>query len=141
MSSREKIAYVKGLLAAGKPKDDFDCTFFKAVVEALDSLADEIEDGDGRIGELQEDIVDLADFCEELSEDLDTLEGGWDNSISENIDEKVAVKRLNYESILCPFCSTMFYYHPDLSDEEGIVNCPNCNRIFKASEVDLEEEE
>ena len=41
MSAREKIAYIKGLLDAGKPEDKLALSLFNAVVDALDALADE----------------------------------------------------------------------------------------------------
>lgn len=144
MSAREKIAYIKGLLDAGTPRDDFEMALYGAIVEALDAVVDDMDQQEESMVALTEELMDLSDYCDGLGEDLDAIEEGWtsgttdqeDLSMAEDEEEGVDL----YRPILCPYCSTMFYYRPDLCDENDTVQCPHCKRTFAPSEVELEEE-
>ncbi|MCF4150394.1 hypothetical protein L2W58_01055 [Dethiosulfovibrio sp. F2B] len=146
MSAREKIAYIKGLLDAGTPRDDFEMALYGAIVEALDAVVDDMDRQDESLVALTEELMDLSDYCDGLGEDLDAIEEGWlgdrvlgqEDILTAEEDEPEGVDL--YRPILCPYCSTMFYYRPDLCDENDTVQCPNCRRTFAPSEVELEEE-
>lgn len=146
MSAREKIAYIRGLLDAGTPREAFDMALHRAIVDALDAVVDQVEDQEECLAEMVEEMMDLVDYCEAIGEDLgaiqedlDDLEDYDDDELDLDPDEDLGQMDL-YESILCPFCSTMFYYRPDLFQEDDLINCPNCKRTFAPSEVELEED-
>ncbi len=143
MSAREKIAYIKGLLDAGTLRDEFDTALYGAIVEALDAIVDQVEDQEENIAELVDEMTDLVDYCEGIGEDLMALEDdlGIDANASPSYPQGADDDRVDtYESILCPFCSTMFYYRPDLLQDDDLIQCPNCKRNFAPSEVELEED-
>ncbi len=142
MSAREKIAYIRGLLDAGTPREGFDMTLYGAIVEALDAVVDQVEDQEECLAELVDEMMDLVDYCEAIGEDLGALEEDWeDRDGYEDEDPDSGEGQMDlYESILCPYCSTMFYYRPDLFQEDDLINCPNCKRTFAPSEVELEED-
>lgn len=144
MSAREKIAYIKGLLDAGKPKEGFDMTLYGAIVDALDAVVDQVEDQEECLAELVDEMMDLVEYCEAIGEELGALDDDWEDQDYYEEDDLIPSEEDGqmdlYESILCPFCSTMFYYRPDLFKEDDLINCPNCKRTFAPSEVELEEE-
>ncbi len=142
MSAREKIAYIRGLLDAGKPAEGFESTLYGAIVDALDAIVDQVEDQEECLDELVDEMLDLVEYCEAIGEELGVLDEDWEDQ-EDYEDEGVPDDEEQmdlYESILCPFCSTMFYYRPDLFNEDDLINCPNCKRAFAPSEVELEED-
>lgn len=57
MSAKEKIAYLKGLLAGLNMKDETAAKAFSSVTEALEALADEIEEHAALIEEDRKSVV------------------------------------------------------------------------------------
>ena len=69
MTLTEKTAYIKGLCEGLEfdKKDSAEAKLIKALIELCDDMAKEIDD-------IECDIADLADYCEELDEDLGDVE-------------------------------------------------------------------
>ena len=69
MTLTEKTAYIKGLCEGLEldKKDSAEAKIIKALIDLCDDMAKEIDD-------IECDIADLADYCEELDEDLGALE-------------------------------------------------------------------
>ena len=69
MTLTEKTAYIKGLCEGLEfdKKDSAEAKIIKALIDLCDDMAKEIDD-------IECDIADLADYCEELDEDLGDVE-------------------------------------------------------------------
>jgi len=128
MSVKEKVAYLSGLLdGLAYNKDSNEGKMFYGILEALDEIADEIED-------IKDDLDELEDFVEALDEDLEELEDILDMDEDEEDDDDELV------SLKCPSCGRMNMIEPEIlweSDEEVEVLCSNCGAvIFTCDECD-----
>lgn len=138
MSAREKIAYLKGLLdGLGPVEDERQNKIFSAVLDALDALAQEMEDHGEIIEEQKELYEDLADDCALLDEDLDALEKAFAVYSGENVlddddddDDDVEDFEESYLSVTCPSCGYVFYYQPDEYEDGEQLQCPSCGTSF-----------
>ncbi|HCL78426.1 MAG TPA: hypothetical protein DIC53_00490 [Synergistaceae bacterium] len=135
MSAREKIAYLKGLLdGLGPVKDEGQNKIFSAVLDALDALAQEMEDHGEIIEEQKELYEDLADDCALLDEDLDALEKAFavysEEGALDDDDDDVEDFEESYLSVTCPSCGYVFYYQPDEYEDGEQLQCPSCGTSF-----------
>ena len=126
MSAREKIAYIRGLLDAGKPEDKLALSLYSAIVEALDALADEVEEVNEGLTEQRDVTEELFSICEELDSDLSDVESKFDDEA----DEEDADFDDEYKEITCPSCGLHFFYHPSMLAEESSVTCPDCECVI-----------
>ena len=82
MSAREKIAYLRGLIDGQKVADTPEKEkFFAALVDALDSLAEAMEDH-------EEVHQELNDYLEQLDEDVSELEDDLDALLEDDHDDE-----------------------------------------------------
>ncbi|HCA41188.1 MAG TPA: hypothetical protein DEP01_06720 [Aminobacterium sp.] len=134
MSAKEKIAFLKGLLAGLNMKDETTVKAFQAVTEALDALAEEIEEHGDLIEEQQDLYEELADDWALLDEDLDKLERSFAEIVGEDFEggeeEEESDFDETYESVSCPKCGHVFYYQPEMYEEDEPLQCPNCGESF-----------
>ena len=123
MNSKERIAYLRGLLDF-MPREEKETKIYSAIVEALDALALELEEN-AKLLELQrEDYDSLADDLEELHEAVYELEESVGIESEEGYgDENSALEELteSYISTTCPSCAYSFYY----KYEEGKETFPD----------------
>ena len=81
MSSREKIAYLRGLIDGQKQADTPEKEkFYGALIETLESLAEAIEDH-------EKVHLELNDYLEQLDEDVSELEDDLDALIEDEYDD------------------------------------------------------
>lgn len=142
MNSRERIAYLRGLLDF-MPREEKEAKIYSAIVEALEALALDLE-GHTKLLELQrEDYDSLADEVDELHEAVYTLEESiWldDEDYEEGMEESYTNNELeelteSYISITCPSCAYSFYCKYDENEENGKhFVCPACGEEFNRSE-------
>jgi len=111
---REKIAYLQGLVDGMKIEDGQQAKLMAAVIDAMEAMADAIEDNQVNIDDLDECIDDLYAELEERDDAFD--EAG-------------------FEETICPSCGETVYFDQDMLDNEDTLICPNCNsNIFSEDE-------
>lgn len=133
MNSKERIAYLRGLLDF-MPREEKETKIYSAIVEALDSLAIELEEHT-RLLELQrEDYDSLAGELDDIHEALYELEEAvetedTDDDSSDGYDEDEELVD-SYISVTCPSCAYPFYYKYEEGKEDGKFICPSCGEEF-----------
>ena len=154
MTLTERTAYIKGLcegLGLDK-KDTPEAKIINALLALCEEMALEIED-------IESDIGELADYCEELDEDLGDVEEvllDMDDECECDCDCEdcdcdcddcacdCCCDDEDYYEILCPSCGETVCFDGSAFDEETLL-CPACGseigEIFDEDEVDLEPEE
>ncbi|MDR1481727.1 MAG: hypothetical protein LBI74_03785 [Synergistaceae bacterium] len=130
MSAREKIAYLRGLIEGQNVTENASMTkFHEALLGALDSIAEELDDIGGSQDDLREYVEDLEDDLMELRSELGSELalghcGHGDDSSEEEGEEE-------YEAMTCQLCGKDFFYRPDAYDEDEDLLCPHCGEPFE----------
>lgn len=135
MSAREKIAYLKGLIDGQNSADSPQkVSFYAALVDALESLADSMEEHD-------EVHKELNDYLEQLDEDVAELEDTLDVFLEDEDydDEDYDDEEEEFDSVSCPHCSRDFFYEPAAYDEGEELLCPHCGKGFMQRQDDSED--
>ena len=126
MSLQEKVAFLKGLMEGlGLDTESKEGKLFSAIIDALSSMAEEIE-------ELSENALDIGEELDAISDDLaDVEEFLFDDDYNDldfddfdDYDED-----FDAEQCGCAFC-----------DGENVsyeVECPNCGAEIDINETDL----
>ena len=138
MTLTERTAYIKGLcegLGLDK-KDTAEAKVITALLELCEEMALEIDD-------IEADIGELADYCEELDEDLGDVEevlldmddedDDWDEDECDGDcdacdfcdDCGCDCDDEDYYEILCPSCGETICFDGSAFDEETLL-CPAC---------------
>ena len=135
MELNEKVAYIKGLMDGL----ELDLTtkegkVLAAVVEALEATAK-------KVSSMDEEVGDLYDEVDAISEDLSNVEDYiWDDGEEEE-DDKDEEEPEEYEDglyeITCPACGEVVCVDEEMLTDENLA-CPNCGTKF---EVDFGDEE
>lgn len=138
MESKERIAYLKGLLDGLRPQDENQVRIYAAIVDALDALADEVEANADELREQADMVQELNEFCESLEDDMEELEKAVydmdETIVEEGADEDEEDIETVYQSAVCPKCGHRFYYQPELYEEGEPVQCPKCAETFERKE-------
>ncbi len=136
MNSKERIAYLRGLLDF-MPREEKETKIYSAIVDALDALAVELMEHTKLLELQREDYGNLADEMDELHEALYDLEesAGMDpdqdyDEIDEDDLEEVTE---SYISMICPSCAYSFYYKYEEGKENDKLVCPGCGEVFNRS--------
>lgn len=152
MTLTERTAYIKGLcegLGLDK-KDTAEAKVIAALLELCEEMALEIDD-------IEADIGELADYCEELDEDLGDVEEVLLDMDEEDDEcdccdcdcdcddcECDCCCDEDYYEILCPSCGETICFDESAFDDESLV-CPACGseigEIFDEDEVEFEKED
>ena len=113
MGVSEKVAYLKGLMEGLKLDADSDNgKLFKAIIDALDEVALEIED-------LTDEVMEIGDGLDVISDDLSDIEElVYEDDGKFDDDEPVY-------ATTCPECEEEIYFDEDYL-EDGAIVCPNC---------------
>jgi len=127
MTSKERIAYLEGLLEGLKVEDEDTRRVYEAIVEALRALSSEIEEHEEILTEQQEFLGELADYCEELEEDMSRLEDELGEEWEEDYEDD---EDLDYPSVTCPECGYVFFYDPEEYEEDEQLQCPECGFLM-----------
>ncbi|MDY3868872.1 MAG: hypothetical protein SOZ52_05830 [Pyramidobacter sp.] len=128
MRAREKIAYIRGLLEAGKPEDKLALSLYSAIAAALDALADEVDELNGKLEEQRNMSEELFSFCEELDSGLADVEQQLDGcDYLEDDEEDDEETDEHYQEMICPSCGLHFLYHRFMSKLTNSVKCPDCD--------------
>ena len=160
MTLTERTAYIKGLCEGMglDKKDTPEAKVINALLALCEEMSLEIED-------IESDIGELADYCEELDEDLGDVEevlldmddeddedDAWDEDECDGDCESCdfcedcgcGCDDEDYYEIHCPSCGETVCFDGSAFDEETLL-CPACGseigEIFDEDEVDLEAED
>jgi ribosomal protein S27E len=143
MATKEKVAYLKGLMEGM----NFDVSgdtgkIIKTIVDILDEMASEVKD-------ICEDIDTLNDYTDEIDHDLGDLEeyvydgdecdcgcgdddddDDDDGDYSEDDDDEEDDK--DFIEVICPECGDTVYYDSTMEGKE--IKCPNCDKMINPDE-------
>ena len=128
MNSRERIAYLRGLLDF-MPREEKETKIYAAIVEALDSLASELEEQAKLFKSLMEEHESLEDDLYELHDAVCGLEeslGLEDDDDYEDEAEDEEELAESYASVTCTPCNYSFYYRCEEGKEGESLVCPAC---------------
>ena len=138
MSAREKIAYLKGLIDGQNLTDTPEKKkFYAALVDAMDSLAEALEEHEevhqelnDYLEQLDEDVCSIEDELEEFMDDCDCCsdDDDEDDDDYEEFDEE------EYASVTGPHCGKDFYFEPAMYEDDEDLLCPHCGKDFKIPE-------
>ena len=138
MNSKERIAYLRGLLDF-LPREEKETKVYFAIAEALESLALELGEH-AKLLELQrKDYDGLAEEMDELHEAVYNLEESIGLEDSEDVDfggddvEELGGLTESYISMTCPSCAYSFYYKYEEGRENDRLVCPSCGEEFNRS--------
>ena len=131
----EKISYLKGLCEGVDLKDDVYGKLFRAVIDTLDAVSEEIEDHDLAIQDISDDLDDVFDDLDDLD---DAVFGEDDDGFEDEEDD-------GFFEAVCPSCGGVIYFDEDMLDNEDGLICPHCNEpvdidIFCGDDPEEEED-
>lgn len=132
---KQKIAYIKGL-ADGLDIDELsnEGKLFNCIIEALDLMAEEIE-------EVKSDHDELSEYVESVDEDLTELESDFYDLADDEGDDDEEDDEDDDEGLVvleCPDCGEDIYVEErffededdDEEEEEKEVVCPGCGKVM-----------
>lgn len=131
MELKEKVAFIKGLMEGMK----FDVESNEGKIIA--AMVDVLEDMAAKVVEIDEDVDEVYEAVDTLSEDLEDIEDfllDEDEDEEDDFDEEFEDGL--YE-ITCPQCGEVVCVDEDMLSDDDLA-CPNCNTKF---EVDFCEDE
>ena len=133
MNSKERIAYLRGLLDF-MPREEKETKIYSAIVEALDALALDLGEHTKLLELQREDYDSLADEVDELQEAFYELEESIGLEPNGDYDDENHLEELteSYISVTCPSCAYSFYYKHEDEEDEKLV-CPSCGEEFNRS--------
>ena len=136
MEISEKVAYLKGL-AEGLALDTEtkEGKLIAAIIDVLDEMSIRFED-------IDDNLVDLEDGLDAVSDDLEDVEDlvfeDWDEDDDEYEEDELDEDEDCYATT-CPTCEETIYFDESILDE-GEVICPNCGEKLEFDMSSLEEE-
>lgn len=131
MGISEKVAYLKGLMEGMKVnKESDEGKLFAAIVDVLDEMALEISD-------LTDEVMELGDGLDVVSDDLDDLESFvYDDYDDYDEDEDEDDEEEECYATTCPECEEEIFFD-DTMLEDGEIECPNCGAKLEFDLSDL----
>lgn len=124
MTASEKVAYLKGLAEGlGVSAEDKCGKLTLAMIDVLESLANDVED-------LEANTADLADAIDDIGEDMAYLEDMCIGDLEDDEDDYDDDD--DNECSGCPGCSG------DSDEQEYEVTCPQCGEVITVYESDLD---
>jgi hypothetical protein len=122
------------------PKEEKETKVYSAILDALDSLASDLEDHAKLLDLQREDYDNLADEVNDLQESIydleETLGAGSDDDYGDReVDDDGDDDELteSYISMTCPSCAYSFYYKYEDGKENEKLVCPSCGEEFSRS--------
>lgn len=129
MGISEKVAYLKGLMEGMKvDKESDEGKLFAAIVDVLDEMALEISD-------LTDEVMELGDGLDVVSDDLDDLES-YVYDDEDDYDEDEDDEEEECYATTCPECEEEIFFD-DTMLEDGEIECPNCGAKLEFDLSDL----
>jgi formylmethanofuran dehydrogenase subunit E len=121
------------------PGEERETKIYSAIVDALDSLASELEEHVKLLDLQREDYDTLADEVTDLQDSIYDLEEAigadseddYDDRDMEDDDGEELAE--SYISMTCPSCAYSFYYKYEDGKENDKLVCPSCGEEFSRS--------
>ena len=136
METKESLGYLKGLLEGLDLDDDKkDTKVFKAIIDVLENLTEDVED-------ITEGMEILAEQIDAVDEDLAEVEDYLMDEDECDCDDCCECDD-DFEEfeVECPLCGQEFVVDED-TVLEGVVPCPNCGEKLEFEvECDSDDEE
>ncbi len=127
----EKVAYLDGLMEGLEIEDAKQKKLFNAIIDVLDTIAEELSDHDDAIEELNDSIDEIYDDMDDYDE---ILYGADDEEDDEDMDDD------DFFEGVCPSCGETIYFDEDMLDNPDGLICPNCNEPIEINIADKPEE-
>ena len=124
MTSQEKVAYLKGLMAGLELDPE------KKETKVLNAIADVLDDIVHDMLDIEDDIIDLGDQVDGIDEDLTSLEDDFYDDEEDDEDEDEDEDDDDFFEIKCPGCGEELSIDGDIL-EEGSLECPKCGRVME----------
>lgn len=128
MEMNEKVAYIKGLMEGM----ELDTTTKEGKV--LNAIVDVLADITDKVLVMDEEVGDLFDEVDAISEDLTDVE---DYLFEDEDDEDEDVYEDGLYEITCPACGEVVCVDEDMLADDNLA-CPNCATKF---EIDFSDDE
>lgn len=121
---REKVAYLKGLLAGlGEFEDEKNKKLWEAVIDVLDTIAQEIDELDDDLDDLSEYVGSIDDDLAEVEEELFYDEEELDDDVitveCDNCGNEFVIPEYmlyNDDDVVCSHCGVSIYEDEDLDE-------------------------
>ena len=137
----EKVAYLKGLAEGlGVTAETDKGKLMLAMIDTLEAFAEQSEETEEALHELQEVVDELDSDVGDLEEALlSEAEDEDDDEEEDEDDDEEEEGLIEYE---CPHCGTVIFFDEEAFDMEQEHLCPNCNRkVFEEDENDEDDDE
>ena len=137
----EKVAYLRGLAEGlGVTAETDKGKLMLAMIDTLEAFAEQSEETEEALHELQEVVDELDSDVGDLEEVLlSEAEDEEDDDEEEDEDDDEEEGLIEYE---CPHCGTVIFFDEEAFDMEQEHLCPNCNRkVFEEDENDGDDDE
>ena len=121
MTSQEKVAYLKGLMAGLELDPE------KKETKVLNAMADVLDDIVHDMLDIEDDIIDIGYQIDGIDEDLTSLE---DDFYDDEDDEDDEDDDDDFFEVKCPGCGEELYIDGDIL-EDGSLECPKCGRVME----------
>ena len=121
ITSQEKVAYLKGLMAGLELDPE------KKETKVLNAMADVLDDIVHDMLDIEDDIIDIGDQIDGIDEDLTSLE---DDFYEDEDDEDDEDDDDDFFEVKCPGCGEELYIDGDIL-EDGSLECPKCGRVME----------
>ena len=129
----EKVAYLKGLSEGlALDTDTKEGKLIAAIIDVLDDMCAEL-------AVMQEELYDVEDGLDAVSDDLSDVEDFMYEYLDEEDEDEDDEEEECFETT-CPTCEEKIYFD-DTVLEEGQVICPNCGEKLEFDLSSLEEDE
>lgn len=136
MTLNEKAAYLKGLCEGLTfDKNSAEGKLLTALVDLCTEIAEEVT-------RIDEDVEYVNDYCEELDEDLGTVEEvllGDDLDDEDLDDEDYEFEDEEFYEMECPHCGETIEFDASIDPEN--LSCPVCHKDISLDLADLEAED
>ena len=131
----EKVAYLKGLAEGlGIDAQSEQGKLMLAILDTLEAFARENDELRERVGELAQYVEDIDNDVSDLEEALFSED---DDDLDDFEDDDDDDGMIEYE---CPHCGTIVFFDEEAFDMEEEHVCPNCHRrIFSEDGEDGDE--
>lgn len=142
MSLTDKVSYLKGLAEGLKVSDATnEGKLLLEIIKTLDAFAEEINEQQNQIEELDDYLAEVDGDLEMLEEmvydedddcDCDCDDDDCDCGCHQFDDD--------FEEIVCPKCHEIIHFEGDI-DEEDSLCCPVCGEVLLNNDEETDEED
>lgn len=112
---KEKVSYIRGLFEGLEIRDTAQQKMYQAIIDALDVIADAVEENEAALDDLNESMEDVM-------EELDIL----DMAVFED-EEEDGEEDEEFVELTCPHCGDVICLDQEMLTARTDLICPNCN--------------